>query len=395
VRWVGAERGQATVDYVALVAVLVLLLTAAATAAGIGGRGVANAVVGHVHHALCVVSGRSCKVERARPCTVASLRDSRHFAVNVVLLRVDSDRYVLRERLSDGTVRLTVATRTGAGVEVGLGLRLQLENDGSTFGTVDEARAGIQGVVGHGQVFQARDDRQADAIMRAIRGGGGRVPPPREVFYEGGFRELGRLGLGAMIAGAGFDGAMEAVLGVRRDRADGALTISLNYGASANALAHALLSGPAVMGSEQVVIALTLDREGRQVELSLSGVHAPATGRLQAGKQHLGGRRREFAARVDLTDPAVAAAWRDFRRSPKSMSAIRALAERLRARAHLDVRTYGTGSSTRGAAAGIGAFFKLGAESEDTVELAQLESAATRPPGGLWEPRLDCVPMEA
>lgn len=393
-RWAGAERGQATVDYIALVAVLVLLLTAAATVAGIGANGFVNAVLGQVHHALCVVSGRSCEVERTRPCTVASMRDSRHFAVNVVLLRVDRDRYVLRERLSDGTVRLTVATRTGAGAEVGLGLRLQVQRNGRTFGTVDEARAGIQGVFGRGRVFQARGDREADAIMRAIRGGGGRVPPPREVFYEGGVRALGRLGLSAVIAGAGFEGVAEALLGVRQDRADGALTISLNYGASANALAHALLSGPAVMGSEQVVIGLTLDREGRQVELSLSGVHAPATGTLQPGKQLMVGRRQEFAARVDLTEPAVAAAWRDFRRSPKNMSAIRALAERLRARAHVDVYMYGTGSSIRGAAGGIGAFFKLGAESEDMVELAQLESAATRPPGGLWEPRLDCLPME-
>jgi hypothetical protein len=393
VRWAAAEHGQATVDYVALVAVLVLLLSAAATVAGIGGRGVANAVFGQVHHALCVVGGRSCEVERARPCTVASMRDSRHFAVNVVLLRVDRDRYVLRERLSDGTVRLTVATRTGGGAEVGLGLRLQVERNGRTFGTVDEARAGIQGVVGRGRVFQARDDREANAIMRAISGGG-RLPPPREVFYEGGVRALGRLGLSAVIAGAGFDGVAEAILGVRQDRADGALTISLNYGASANALAHALLSGPAVMGSEQVVIGLTLDREGRQVELSLSGVHAPATGTLQPGKQRMVGRRQEFAARVDLTDPAVAAAWSAFRRRPKNMGAIRALAERLRARAHVDVRMYGTGSSTKGAGGGIGAFFKLGAEFEETVELAQLESAATRPPGGLWEPRLDCLPME-
>jgi hypothetical protein len=75
------------------------------------------------------------------------------------------------------------------------------------------------------------------------------------------------------------------------------------------------------------------------------------------------------------------------------MRAIRALAERLRARAHVDVRTYGTGSSSSGAAGAIGAFFRLGAEFEETVELAKLESAASRPPGGLWEPRLDCVPV--
>jgi hypothetical protein len=390
----GAERGQATVDYVALVAVLVLLIGAAASAAGIGAPGAANAVLGQTHRALCIVSGRSCEVVRARPCTVASTHDSHHFAVNVVLLRLDKDRYVLRERLSDGTVRLTVATRTGAGAEVGVGLRVQVQKDGRTLGAVDEARVGVQGVFGRGRVFRARDEHEADAIMRVIRGDGGRMPPPREVFYEGGIRELGRAGLSALIVGAGFEGVSEAVIGVRQDRANGALTISLNYGATANALAHALLSGPAIIGSEQVVMALTLDREGRQVELSLTGAAESAPGALRHGRQRLDGKRREFAARVDLTDPAVAAAWRDFQRRPKSLSAIRALADRLRARAHVDTRVYGTGISVKGVAAGVGAFFRVGAETEHTVESAQLEAAATRPPGGLWEPRLDCVPME-
>jgi len=388
-----AERGQATVDYVALVAVAVLLLGAAASGVGVGAPAIANAVLGQVHRGLCLVSGRSCEVQRARPCAVTSTRDSHHLAVNVMLLRIDRDRYVLRERLSDGTVRLTVAGRTGAGVEVGVGLRLQVEKDGRTIGGVDEARAGMQGVLGRGQVFSARDDREADAIVRAIRGDGGRVPRPRAVFYEGGLRELGRFGLSSLIAGAGFEGASEVVLGVRKDAA-GPLTISLNYGASANALAHALMSGPAVSGGEQVVMGLTLDRQGRQVELSLSGAAGPAFGTVGTDKRRLGGRRREFTARIDLTDPDIAAAWADFRRSPKNMSAIRALGERLRARAHVDMRTYGTRSLTSGAAGGVGAFFKLGAETEDTVELATLESAAMRPPGGLWEPRLDCLPME-
>jgi hypothetical protein len=389
-----ADGGQATVDYVALVAVLVLLLGAAASAAGIGAPGAANAVLGQTHRALCLVSGRSCEVERPRPCTVASTHDTHHFAVNVVLVRVDKDRYVVRERLSDGTVRLTVASRTGAGVEVGLGLRLQVEKDGTTLGTVDEARAGIQGVFGHGRVFRARDDDEADAIMRAIRGAG-RLPPPREVFYEGGMRELGRVGLSALIAGAGFEGVSETIVGVRQDRTNGALTISLNYGATANALAHMLLSGPAAISDEQVIMGLTLDRDGRPVELSLSGASVSVPGSMRYGRQHLDGKRREFSARVDLTDPGVAAAWRDFRRSPKSLRAIRALADRLRARARVDVRVYGTGVSVTGAAAGVGAFFRVGAEAEHMVELAKLESAVTRPPGGLWEPRLDCVPTKA
>ena len=389
----GAERGQATIDYVALVAVVALLVAAGAAAVGIGAAGIANAVLGQVHHALCIVSGRSCEVQRARPCTVTSTRDSHHFALNVVLARVDNDRYVLRERLSDGTVRLTVATRAGAGVEVGVGLHLQVHKNGRTLGSVDEASAGIQGLFGHGQVFSASDDREADAIMRAIRGQGGRVPPPRAVFYHGGVRELRRLGLSSLVAGAWFDGASELILGVQKD-SDGARTISLNYGSSAYALAQALMAGPALTHDEQVVMGLTLDRQGRQVELSLSSAATLTSGTLAPGEQQMHGRRREFTARVDLSDPDIAAAWADFRRNPKNLSAISALAERLRTRARLDVRTYATRSATNGAAGSIGAFFRLGAESEETVELARLESATTRPPGGLWEPRLDCMPMQ-
>jgi len=108
-----SSRGQATVDYVALVAVVTVLLTAALALAGGAGPGVVNAVSAQVRHALCVVSaGGPCREPSPSPCTVASTRDARHFAVNLVLVRIDHDRYVLREELSDGTVRLTVARST-------------------------------------------------------------------------------------------------------------------------------------------------------------------------------------------------------------------------------------------------------------------------------------------
>ena len=118
-----AEAGQATVDYVAVVALLAVLLAAAAAVAAVGAPGVANAVVGGLRQALCVVSGAPCPPPARRPCTVASTRELRHVALSVALVRLDDDRIVLRERLSDGTVRLTLAQRAGGGVEVGVGAR--------------------------------------------------------------------------------------------------------------------------------------------------------------------------------------------------------------------------------------------------------------------------------
>ena len=159
------ERGQATIDYVALIAVLAVVLAAAAALAAGGGPGVANAVLGQVRHALCIVTGRACRTERRLPCVIASERDARHVAVTILLVRLDGDRYVLRETMSDGTVRLTLAHRGGAGVELGVGARVKAALKGRVFGVDDEARAGARG--------RARLRR---GLRRPRRSRGGRAP---------------------------------------------------------------------------------------------------------------------------------------------------------------------------------------------------------------------------
>src|SRR5436305_1642688 len=135
-----AARGQATIDYVALIAVLVILLAAAAAVASGGAPGVANAVLGQVRHALCIVTGRACAAERRLPCVVATERDTRHVAVTIVVIHLDGDRYVLREKMSDGTVRLTLAHRGGAGFELGAGARLDVTRDGHRVGAREQPR---------------------------------------------------------------------------------------------------------------------------------------------------------------------------------------------------------------------------------------------------------------
>src|SRR3978361_2063633 len=99
-------RGQATVEYVALIAVLALLSSAALTTATGGAPGIVNAVAGQIRRALCVVGGGPCPDLTRRPCTVASTRDAPHVAVDILLVRIDEERFVLRERMSDATVRL-------------------------------------------------------------------------------------------------------------------------------------------------------------------------------------------------------------------------------------------------------------------------------------------------
>jgi hypothetical protein len=410
-----SERGQATVDYVALLAVAALLLASATAAAAAGAAGVANGVLGQLRHALCVVGGTACPLAARRPCTVASTRDTRHVAVSLALLRVDGDRIVLRERLSDGTVRLTVAHRGGAGVEIGAGGGARVDVRGRSVGLDREARVGVEGVLGRGEVYYARGEREADALMRAIRrprpggggGGGGRPRPrPREVFVAGGVRGLGSVDVSGSRALAGqLDGLADAVLGARRDRRSGELEISFGTGGAGAGLIAIAAGGDAGALDGQAVLGLTLDRRRRPVELSLSASGSVASGDMlpaalarpleQAAAPgaalSAGGRRWELGARVDLTDPDVAAAWRTFRSAPASPAAIRGLGEQLRDHALLDVRTYRLDSSSSAVSAAVALGLRLAGELEHTIDRSRLLAAATRPPFGRWEARVDCV----
>ncbi len=389
-------------DYVALIALLAILFVAALAGAIPGAPGIVNAVAGQVHHALCAVGGRPCPDLTRRPCTVATTRDAHHVAINVLLLRIDHDRYVLRERMSDGTVRLTVARSRGAGAEVGVGARVSATAKGRRVGATDEARGGVQGVLGSGRVFVARDAREADAFMRAVRDG--RSPAaPREVFVEGGIRGLGSLGIGAALAGASLEGLSETMIGARRDRRTGAVTLALSAGAAGGGAVTVALGGPAGIADRATTFGLTLDRHRRPIELSLSsggtlaaGAALPLglAGALGGGSgwsARTGGHRWELTARLDLRDPVVAAMWADVRHNPSSRDAIRALGETIRDRAQLDVRAYRTDSTSSGAAAGISGVVRVGGAFDHTIDSSRLLTAASRPPGGLWEQRLDCA----
>lgn len=395
-----STSGQATVDYVALVAVLAIVLGLGLGVASAGAAGIVNAVTGQIRHALCLVGGGTCTAVRSKPCTVLSTRDLHHFAITVFVVRLDYDRYVLREQMSDGTVRLTVARSGALGAELGVGATARLSVNGRRVGTTDELRAAAQGSLAGGKVYLARDAREASVFMRAIRDG--RSPaPPREVFFDGGVRGLVQAGIGS----GWLEGLSGSTVGVRRDRLTGDATVTLNAGASGWGAVTTALGGPAGTADRATTLALTLDRRRRPTELSLSaggtmagGVVLPVAlkralrGARGAGASaEVGGRRWELAARLDLRDPVVRSTWARVRRAPTSAAAMRALGETIRDRAYLDVRAYRTASTARGGEAGIAGGLRVGGEYDHIIDEARLLSASSRPPAGLWERRLDCM----
>jgi hypothetical protein len=396
-----STSGQATIDYVAVVAVLAIVFGLAVGVAPAGAAGIVNAVTGQIRHALCRVGGAPCADPRSKPCTVASTRDLRHFAVRVIVFRIDHDRSLLREEMSDGTVRLTVTRSGAAGLGVGAGVSAQVSVDGRPVGTKTEVQAVAQGSGGYAKVYVARDEREANAFVRALRDG--REPaPPREVLYEGGVRGLAEAGLGS----AWLEGLSGTTVGMRRDRETGETTLTLSSGAAGFGALTTALGAPAGAVDRAVTLGLTLDRDRRPTELSLSAGGTLAAGvalplavkralRGAKGNASLGdleGRRWEVSARLSLHDPVVAAAWERFRDDPASGDAIGALGAAIRDRAHLDVRVLRTGSTSSGGAVGVAGGVQLAGEYDHVVDEARLIGATSRPPAGLWERRYDCVP---
>lgn len=406
------QRGQATIDYVALLAVLALLLAAATAAAASGAPGVTNAVMSQLRRALCIVTGQACTSHRELPCVVASRRDAQHVAVTFVI-RLDGDRYVLREDLSDGRVRLTIAHRGGVGGELASGTRVQIKAGGRTIGAERSVNTSSQAVLAHGEVHIAESGPEADAILRELRGSGplgiGRDgPQPQETFVEGGVRALSRVGIGGPTALASLESLGETVIGARRNRVTGETTIYLDSGGTTWGLLAGVGVGPTGSLDRRANLALKLDRDRRPIELSLTASGTIAAGaslspvfskalrrggeaEAGGGTAGLAGRRWELEVRVDLTDPEVAAAWGAVRSNPASPAAIRALGAIMRTHGHLDVRGYAVSTETDGAAASFAHVVKLGGELDRTTDSARLLSASTRPPAGVWERRVDCL----
>ncbi|MDP9399616.1 MAG: hypothetical protein M3P39_01385 [Actinomycetota bacterium] len=403
--------GQATTEYVALLAVVGLVVVGGVAATVAFAPGVAATVLAHVRHALCIVAG-GCRSD-LRPCVTSSRGDDRHGRFDLEVLRVGAHQLVLREWLSDGRLRLTVLSgeQVGAGFEADGALRIGEHDVGAS------ASAVLVALAAKGRVFHVRSEDEAQRVLERVRRAsrGPRRPgiagvhargrldrelDPDEVWDEGGVGATGTLE-GGVGQGAGeADLQAEGALGVHRNRRTGTRTVFLRAAGSGTALLEAVLGQGARAAAGQTVVGVTLDRRGRPVELSLRtsgrgvGDLPPLlAARLGTTPERGGTRRRwELDARAPLSDPAVADALAVWRRAPGDVTAARALGAALAERAALDARVYDVRRSEEGTAAGVSVGpHGVGVSVRRVRERAVLVTAASRPAGGLWEPRRDCV----
>src|SRR4051794_9458507 len=390
-----SPRGQASIEYLGIVALIAFVLGALAVPA-LAGADVAGAVLAQVRRALCIVSGGDCDEDR-RPCAVDThgVRESQH--VDVGFLRYGQDRFTMRETRSDGTVAVTVLKDHRLGLDAGIGVDAHA---GSLASDVS-VRGALLARLGSGSTVVFPTARDADRGMALLSQG--EVP-------AGATRgRLARGGLGAELDALGSRGSVhvadDVIAGRSVDEATGRTTYSLRGTWEAQGtlgLGEVDATGDAGI---DVAVTLTKARDGRFVDLgleaagrlhgsaSLPRLAAPVAGLLPSGVG--GGGRWTLEQHLDLTEPdnrEAAAAFVHALSHPRRVpEAGTELARRFVTRGITDVRAYRLEAEDDGAGAHIGAGGRFGAGDDWHAERTQLLAALQRGPDGIWRHRGDCL----
>lgn len=399
--WRG-ERGQASIEWIAVLGVVAAALAAAVAGAVPGAEAVPRAVAAGFERAFCLVSGGDCLSGRPRPCVVGSREESRERRVSVVFLRLADGRTLLREQRSDGTVAVTVEDGVRAGAELVAGGKLTIRGRGATAAV----SIGADGRGGAGRRFVVRDARAADALIArlrkepagaegVVRGGGGPVPDERWWFAGRDGHAEGSLK--ALKLGGSAKALRGVVASVREHPRTGERTLLLRTDGEMVASLTAPLGRAGLTVPHRSSVELAFDHRGEPVALTVRGAGG-VNGEARIGEQRLhGGDLVEVEARLDLLDPEARSRARELVKAlgdvapRRALAVARALGARLAEQARVDVRLYETDRSSRvrGAKGAFGGEF--GIEVEDVTWTARLVDAWGREPGMGWARRLDCV----
>lgn len=427
------DRGQATIEHAALVALVAGLLVLVGSLAA-WGPSLVNAVHSGIRRALCVAGGDDCAAfHRQQPCLLASDDRAHRVGGTVLAVRIQRDRSLLIERRSDGTYEVTDTT----GVETGGRLRLGRRGASGARASGDEGvvrqaeRSGGADARGGGRVGlakrvldpQARAGAELSVRVRAAKGVGwhladaaalrrflaahagtqagsvldrlqartrlGRPDVERiAIDVEGGLHGSAAVSVRGAEASAGASVLRGLGGTVAYDRRTGRASVGLRLGATIAADLTAPLrvqyAGRYHASGEATLVT---DRAGRPRELRLTGI-------LEAGD---GTRRREVETRLDVTRPALRDAV------GRMLGGVRGLAPgRIRDGARelgrwmiddgwAEEREYRTATLADGIDEELGLGLGLGYVNQHVRTLRRLSSVRTRPPGGVWESRPDCL----
>ena len=174
-----SSRGQGTVEYLGVVALVALVGGAAATVAPAAGRDIARAVPREVIRALCLVGGGDCDRDR-RACPVRSQALRAGATVRVAFVRLGRHHVLAEELRSDGTVALTLVEERAGGAEAGTGARAALRLGASELAIGGGVRAAALVRAGRGSTWIVPRGARAAALRARLRAHF-RAAPAREL----------------------------------------------------------------------------------------------------------------------------------------------------------------------------------------------------------------------
>jgi len=415
---VRSSRGQASLEYVGLLALVVVVLsgTAALVNWGLGER-----ILWTIRTGLCIVAHTACPPPPSdsgalSPCLETRDSSTQNAGVSLAVVALGGGLSVLREEYSDGHVELTFTDDGHAGLTAGIGA-------GFSFGPAKgkaEAGADASLVWTKGRKWRFPGRRAADAFLdhygsdqkllgRAVNdarrlcwklcdavGLGVDDPPdPDERFDEVGGHADAAAEI-KLIAKGDAGAAADAALGWRRSRGGGG-SLYLKLGAEGAGQLLVLGAGASPKGRAAGTIEVEYDAHHRPVALRLTGAGLADVGAHIPGLvRDDGSRWLEVGAELDLrggdgrrvvSDLLHALRPDRIRTAPGEFSA---LLRWIRSRATLTARTYRTTDDTGGIGGSVALGAKVGGELGHQHSTAALEGEWTHLPGSRWLPRADC-----
>lgn len=440
---IASDEGQATVEHVGLMALIAAILAVAMAAAAGASPAFRNSVRGAFEHALCIVTGEECGVLAREPCPTLRTVKVTSQGVAISVVRIGHDRTLVIERRSDGSYVMTLMEGSQAGAGVA---------DGVTSGKTSlSGEASVIAGGRAGRTYEAATPEEAKALVERLRGQ--RLPAtaavvtgaadlagllqadPSVTSYvlagDSAIEMLGRFGLGGMLGGGGkakqrreigvkisardeeitayttldqragvfFDAMSEVAAGGGRSKGaspaagakDGGVDLSKSPAGrsgttgAADERARVTVKNPLVQKYEGELVG------GGSIALRF-GPGAKLLGIEVIGYLGTGGEQKEIRARLDPSDPDVRAAYERWREDPTSPEGLGNLGRVAADRSAVDVRTFKTKSSEHahgGQIAVRGHALGLGFGSQGLV--SELVEQRSRPAGGEWENRTDCV----
>jgi hypothetical protein len=398
------QRGQASVEWLAVVVLVATLLGlgAALAQAGYVGRRVTREMA----RAICLVGDGDCRRDQ-EPCVVGSQANRQGMTVHLLFFRLGEDKLGVIEERSDGTFAVTLEDGIKGGLEGSDGLGADFHIGKLGFSLGGEVTAAEMARLGRGRTWIVGSRAEAQRLLEEE--GGGR--PPDATSRSGRWDS-------SVDAAAGVDGFGSAVdvaragitfdreAGWRVDRRTGHRTAYVQASSAGSATVDGRVLG--LWGTDgQETYAVEYDERGRPVDLrviaagffagsrDLPAVVQPVAGLLapDAGK---GERSYEVTAHLDLTDAGNLAVARGLLNAVAARHATaapeRALRRRIDEHGTVQARVVAIDTDTTGVSLGLtGGPGSFSAEAQIQQRSQQLLAATSRGLDGQWITRTDCV----